>query len=158
MQRPRTYSGFTPLLQDRLAARASGSGAETKRLPGLDGLRLFAAFAVIAYHGLFRGPHSEWAGSLRFSGIEDYAVYGRVGVELFFVISGYVIAWSAQGRDALGFARARLLRLWPAFVVCMTVSAIVQALAHDPNFPVPPQAWIANLAFMPLALHQPFID
>lgn len=158
MQRLRIFSSFTPPLKDRLAARASGSGSETKRLPGLDGLRLFAAFAVIAYHGLFRGPHSEWAGSLHFSGIEDYAVYGRLGVELFFVISGYVIAWSAQGRDALGFARARMLRLWPAFVVCMTMSALIQALAHDPNFPVTLQVWAANLVFMPLALHQPFID
>lgn len=43
-------------------------------MPGLDGIRAFAVFAVIAYHLNF-----EWASG------------GFLGVTIFFVLSGYLI-------------------------------------------------------------------
>jgi peptidoglycan/LPS O-acetylase OafA/YrhL len=134
------------------------SPSASRRLPGLDVLRLLAALAVVAYHGLFRGPHSDGYGGARFPGLEDVAVYGCLGVDLFFVISGYVIAWSSEGRGALSFARARILRLWPGFAFCMTLSALVLWLAQDPNFPISGRQWLANLMFAPQLFHQPFVD
>jgi peptidoglycan/LPS O-acetylase OafA/YrhL len=50
---------------------------------------------------------------------------GWIGVEIFFVISGYVIALSAAGSSASHFARRRLLRLWPGALVCATITALV---------------------------------
>ena len=129
-----------------------------ERLPGLDILRLLAALAVVAHHGLFRGPISGWTGGGRFPGLEDFAVYGCLGVDLFFVISGFVIAWSAEGRGAGAFARARLLRLWPGFAACMTLSAAVQAFAGNPDFSVSAPQWLANLVFVPQIFRQPFVD
>ena len=132
--------------------------ADRNRRPGLDALRLVAALAVVAHHGLFRGPHSEWGGGVRFPGLEDVAVYGCLGVDLFFVISGYVIAWSSEGRGATAFARARILRLWPGFVFCMSLTTIVLALVHNSSFPVSGPQWLANLVLVPQLFHQPFID
>ena len=54
---------------------------------------------------------------------------GWVGVEIFFVISGYVIALSATGSSAADFARRRLLRLWPGALLCATLTALVLLLA-----------------------------
>jgi peptidoglycan/LPS O-acetylase OafA/YrhL len=140
---------------DRSLGR-SGPGAG--RLPGLDLLRMAAVLAVIGFHYLFRGPVSGWVHEARFPELEGIAAYGYAGVDLFFVISGYVIAWSSEGRDPIGFARARFLRLWPAFVVCMTVTAIVLALAHNPTFPVGLGQWAANLVFLPQIARQGFVD
>ena len=80
-------------------------------LPGLDGLRALAVFAVIAYHLQF-----GWAGG------------GLLGVGVFFTLSGYLITdlllgqWCANGRLNLRdfwFRRAR--RLLPALFVLLAV-------------------------------------
>lgn len=129
-----------------------------KRLPGLDILRFLAITAVFLFHYLFRGPISGWVEHASFPSAQTWAVYGYAGVDLFFVISGFVIAWSSEGRTALEFLRARFLRLWPTFVVCMTISALLLALAGNPHFPVGLWQWAANLIFLPQALRQPFVD
>ena len=50
---------------------------------------------------------------------------GEFAVDGFFLISGYVIAWSAEGRGWLDFAVARFVRLYPGFLVCMTITFAV---------------------------------
>ena len=50
---------------------------------------------------------------------------GWVGVEIFFVLSGLVIAQSANGKSAFHFARNRLGRLLPAVWICSTITFIV---------------------------------
>ncbi len=78
---------------------------------GLDGLRAVAVTAVLLYHAEVRG-----------------AVGGFLGVEIFFVISGYLITalllaeWRSNGRIDLGtfwFRRAR--RLLPALFLLLLV-------------------------------------
>ena len=54
----------------------------------------------------------------------DWIHGGWVGVEIFFLISGYVIAMSASSADAASFARKRWLRLWPAALVCSSLTAL----------------------------------
>ena len=49
---------------------------------------------------------------------------GFVGVEIFFVISGFVIAYSAADASALSFLRSRIVRLYPAVWICSTVSVL----------------------------------
>ena len=51
--------------------------------------------------------------------------YGFVGVEIFFVISGYVVSFSIEGRTRSQYLRARFLRLWPTVWVCATVCLIL---------------------------------
>ncbi|MBT9292592.1 acyltransferase family protein [Prosthecodimorpha staleyi] len=128
------------------------------RLPGLDLLRIAAVLAVIAFHWLFRGPVLGVSGPARFPALEQIAVYGYFGVDLFFTLSGFVIAWSAEARDAIGFARARLLRLWPAFAVSASLTAVVLAWAADPGLPVTAAQWLANLTFLPHLFGQRFVD
>ncbi|TIT70941.1 MAG: acyltransferase, partial [Mesorhizobium sp.] len=53
---------------------------------------------------------------------------GWVGVQVFFVISGFVIAFSAENSTPLKFFEARVRRLAPAVWVCAPVSAIVLLL------------------------------
>lgn len=91
---------------------ASQGASSSARLPGLDGLRALAVILVVVYH-LF----PQW-----------WFVGGFIGVDVFFVISGFLITTlllrerSATGRISLvGFWRRRARRLLPALVVLLLV-------------------------------------
>jgi len=86
------------------------------------------------------------------------AKYGYLGVDLFFVISGFVIAWSAEGRHCLQFAVARFARIYPAFLFCMTATFLVTLLIGMPHFATSIVQWAANLVIFSPALRQPFMD
>ena len=93
-----------------------GGGA---RAPGLDGVRALAVLAVIAFHEQFAAFHG-----------------GFLGVDVFFVLSGYLITdllaahWARHGRlDLRGFWIRRARRLLPALaVVLVTVTAAVAVI------------------------------
>ena len=70
----------------------------------------------------------------------DWLASGWVGVEIFFVISGYVIALSATNSSAVDFARRRLLRLWPGALVCASITALVLFLAGVPWSHIAPRS------------------
>ncbi len=87
-------------------------------IPAIDGLRAIAVFAVVLYH-------------LGISWIPG----GFLGVDLFFVISGYVITRlildsieSANGLDLKEFYAARVRRLFPGLVVLLIVTSVAIAL------------------------------
>jgi len=83
---------------------------ETARLASLDLLRLVAALAVVLFHYLFRGGITGDL-DVEYAAAAPFAIYGYLGVSLFFLISGFVIAWSAEGRTWQEFAVARFARL-----------------------------------------------
>ena len=106
-------------------------------LVAIDLLRFGAAAMVMLCHYF-----GQWALSARLglnadptlSGLpsNNWIHSGWVGVEIFFVISGYVIALSATDSTAADFARRRLLRLWPGALVCATITALVLLAAGVP--------------------------
>lgn len=96
----------------------------------IDLLRFAAAAMVMLYHYFGEWSLVTQAGVGDPSGpsglpSNDWLRAGWVGVEIFFVISGYVISLSATNSTAIDFARRRLLRLWPGTLVCATLTALV---------------------------------
>ncbi|WP_406107513.1 acyltransferase family protein [Micromonospora globbae] len=110
------------------AIRRGGSD----RLVVVDGLRLISALMVVLYHLL----HGEgvrdraWGAPTDqlFPGLVDVAAYGWLGVEMFFLISGFVICMSSWGRSLGEFAVARVVRLYPAYWFAVVVTTTVLAL------------------------------
>ncbi|QNP70802.1 acyltransferase [Streptomyces roseirectus] len=110
---------FTPRSQPLAVPAAVG---RRPRLYVLDGLRLFAALFVALHHfaGTARAdrpgnpiwgrPVSEIMPS-----VFRVASYGWIGVEIFFVISGFVICMSCWGRSPREFFVSRVIRLYPAY-------------------------------------------
>ena len=124
----------------------------------LDLLRLAAALAVVCFHYLFRGEVATDGHDQAYPAVSGIAIYGYLGVNLFFLISGFVIAWSAEGRDFARFALARFARLYPGFLICMTMTFAVLLVARDPDFPVSAVQFMANLFMFSPVLGQPFMD
>ncbi len=91
------------------------SGAN--RIEFLDGLRGLAVLLVILFHSYARWPELVPYGST-FSDIMLFS-YGWLGVQLFFLISGFVIFMTLDRCTNLSefFAR-RWLRLFPAMLIC----------------------------------------
>ena len=119
------------------SANQAQGNRPVQRMGSLDLLRLVSALAVVAFHYLFRGS----AGQVPYldhpyPAAQAMALYGYLGLNLFFMISGFVIAWSAEGRTFRAFAIARFARLYPGFVICMTITFAVLLVAGDPRLPV----------------------
>jgi len=97
-------------------------------IAGIDGLRAIAVLAVIVFH----------------LGYLNVLPGGFVGVDMFFVISGYVISQSLSERssDGLGacladFYRRRCVRILPALLCVLLVSFVLSALFM-------PQFWLSD--------------
>jgi peptidoglycan/LPS O-acetylase OafA/YrhL len=131
---------------------------EQDRVPALDLLRLLAALAVVLFHYAYRGAAADGFTNISLPLLEPVAKYGSFGVQLFFVISGFVIARSAVGRTAIDFGIARAARLWPAFAVCMTVTFFATYFLGAPRFETSFVHWAANLTMLSPAFGQPFMD
>ncbi|WP_245687120.1 acyltransferase family protein [Streptacidiphilus griseoplanus] len=104
----------------------------------LDGLRLLAALGVLAWH--YTGIQEArviWGGRTKETVPAAHVVgqYGWLGVELFFLISGFVICMSCWGRTAKDFFRSRVTRLMPGYWVCMLATAVALFLVRPPWVP-----------------------
>ncbi|NOJ38139.1 acyltransferase family protein [Bradyrhizobium australiense] len=133
------------------------SATPTSRVEALDLLRLVAVLGVVLYHFGFWGPASHGVPQVALPWLTPIAKYGFLGVPAFFVISGFVIAYSAEGRTATGFAIARFSRIYPTFVFCMTLTFLVIVFLGPPHFDASAQ-WLANLFIAAPALGPPYMD
>lgn len=87
-----------------------------KRLELLDYGRFFAAVMVLMFHYTFNGILNGKISSItHIEPLVDITKYGYLGVELFFMISGYVIFFSAKNRTPTQFAVSRAVRLYPSY-------------------------------------------
>ncbi|WP_338053838.1 acyltransferase [Tardiphaga robiniae] len=128
------------------------------RVQALDLLRLVAVAAVVFYHYGFWGPSSHDAPQVALPWMAGFAQYGFLGVPVFFIISGFVIAYSAEGRTATGFAIARFSRIYPTFLFCMTVTFLAILTLGSPHFDTSVAQWFANLVIAAPALGHPYMD
>jgi peptidoglycan/LPS O-acetylase OafA/YrhL len=125
----------------------------------LDLLRFIAAAAVVSFHYFFRaGAQHPVMAHTGFSDPWHVFRYGNLGVELFFMISGFVILNSAWNKPASAFVASRVARLYPAFWVACTVTAVVIALDPNQRFDVSPSKWLGNLTMAPTLIDVGQID
>lgn len=126
----------------------------------LDMLRLMAAFAVVMFHYTGRqGPH--WSGestATLFPTLSHITVYGYYGVHLFFVISGFVIFMSVEGRSTPQFLGSRVGRLFPAYWVAVLSTAMLQAWVAPYLKDVSLFQVLVNLTMLQAPLRVPHVD
>ena len=117
----------TPAIDERAAAPAARFRDPAVRRPRLDsltGLRWWAAFAVFLHHMSNLAPLP----------IEGVLRYGAYGVTFFFVLSGFVLTWSARpGTPTSTFWWRRFARIYPSHIVALLLAIpVFYSFAPDP--------------------------
>ncbi|MCX7418805.1 MAG: acyltransferase [Planctomycetia bacterium] len=128
------------------------------RFNELDLLRFLAAIAVVLYHWTFRGAAQRGLTSFSIPEFAPWVKYGYLGVDLFFILSGFVILLSIQGKGPIEFVISRFTRLYPAFWTCCTVTFLVCWFAGEDRFPVTLPQFFANLTMFNFYMRQDNID
>lgn len=123
---------------------------------------MFAAIAVMLFHlGYWSwvAPKntggSVLLGAASYPELAPFTFWGRFGVEIFFVISGLVIAYSADRSSVWRFFRSRILRLVPALLVCATVTLVVAKLIAWQTDAQLLDRYMRSISF---SLYGPYID
>jgi peptidoglycan/LPS O-acetylase OafA/YrhL len=94
--------------------------APMPKLKALTALRFFAALHVVVFHMRIEGllPPGPWW-------YENFAAVGYIGVNLFFVLSGFILVYTYAGTGVSPrrFWQARFARIYPAYALSLLVSA-----------------------------------
>jgi len=98
------------------------------RLPTLTGMRFPAAFLVFLFHSSLPFPtlrlFADNGTENKFNQI--FAQSGAVGVAFFFILSGFVLTWSARpGDTARAFWRRRFVKIVPNYVLAWTLAMVL---------------------------------
>lgn len=129
-----------------------------KRIYQIDLFRFLAALSVVFYHYLFRGYMAENASNLRFDEIGSYFKYGYLGVDLFFIISGFVITLSIKSRSLKSFCISRITRLYPSYWLSVIITSLVIIFFGAPRFTVSLDQILLNLTMFQDNLNIPSVD
>ena len=134
----------------------AGVNSGGHRLAGLDVLRGFAACAVMIHH------HGQYYDELypgRLPLPVNFAA-GHFGVELFFIISGFVILMTIERKATVrAFAVARLTRLLPCFLAALVLATVILVVAPMPPLDPPTVGrFLANMTMVPLLFGERVVD
>ena len=127
------------------------------RIPEVDLLRFLAASAVVFYHFTYIPADPGAVSQLPFGRLQTVTRFGYLGVNLFFMISGFVILWSSQSRSAGEFVISRFARLYPSFWICALLTALVVNYAGIVA-PLTPRTVGLNLTMVPQMFGADYID
>ncbi|MDM4718280.1 acyltransferase [Micromonospora sp. WMMA1363] len=114
--------------------------ARVGRLPSLTGLRWIAALLVFGFHagtmGIVAEPDLKTV-------VDRTFTLGLSGVQFFFILSGFVLVWSARpGEAKRTFLRRRMAKIYPNHLVMFVAALLV---AYGFGDPVNPRAALENL-------------
>ena len=97
----------------------------SRRIDLLDSFRFLAILSVLLYHFTI-----EWKDQTPYGNYFGHLFkYGYLGVEFFFVISGFVISYTLEGTDSFSsFWKNRFIRLFPPLLACTMITYGVAGL------------------------------
>ncbi len=106
-------------------SEAGGVEPPSGHVPALDGARAVATVAVFLFHSLWRTPALD--------PFHPVLAHADLGVEVFFILSGFLVArplvaHAVHGRRPvrfLDFWRKRVARIWPAYLAALIGSLAI---------------------------------
>jgi peptidoglycan/LPS O-acetylase OafA/YrhL len=102
--------------------------SDERRVKLLDSFRFIAITAVLFYHfthlWVTQYPYGNY--------FHHIFKYGYLGVQFFFIISGFVISYTLENTPTLfSFYKNRFSRLFPSMLLCSLITLIVISLLDD---------------------------
>ncbi|VBA34401.1 hypothetical protein LAUMK136_00688 [Mycobacterium attenuatum] len=152
-----------------LVRTADITGQIGGEIKALTGLRIVAAVWVVLFH--FRPMLGDASPDFR-AALAPLLNCGAQGVDLFFILSGFVLTWnylermgrSWSTRATLHFLWLRLARVWPVYLVTMHLAALLVILSlHVGHVPLPEVRDLTAISYVRQILlvqlwFQPFFD
>ena len=140
----------TDMEPETLLPKRDDAGVDAHQIPTLDGMRGLAVLAVLAFHFAWTFPGEDPAQAVTLADkaavhMHDFLWSGWTGVDLFFVLSGFLITRGlvAPSKKPLGtrmkmFWMRRVLRIFPLYYAVVIVGSIIcLAMGH----------WIPTIAY-----------
>ncbi|MEM9586273.1 MAG: acyltransferase [Planctomycetota bacterium] len=126
-----------------------------RRIIELDALRALAAINLVLFH-------LTHVYEVKFGYVESLGwewPYGAYGVELFFILSGFVNSMSLMRRgQPVDFVAARMIRIVPIFLMVILFNVWIMTMQPLTQTPLTVAQLAANLTLMPRVLGQECID
>lgn len=127
----------------------------TNRILEIDVLRGLAALAVVLYHYTLRF-HEVYGHTTE---MRIFFWPGQYGVNLFFMISGFVIFMTLEKtRHWMDFLVSRFSRLFPAYWMAIAVTFLIVLVSGLPGREVSLQAAEVNFSMLQFLVHVPHVD
>ena len=133
-----------PEMSQATALKPAGVLKPHKRILELDALRALAAINLMLFH--FTHVYAVKFGYTSPLGFEW--PFGAYGVEMFFILSGFVNSMSLLRRKKpVDFVAARLIRIVPIFL--LVIIANIWIMQYSPLTPVTSTQFVANMTLLP---------
>ncbi|MGV0923096.1 acyltransferase family protein [Empedobacter tilapiae] len=114
---------------------------QNKRIDIIDGFRVLAILIVMLYHF-----YSSFLNHYQYNFDSSIFHFGHLGVQFFFIISGFVIFMTLKNtKNLLEFIKKRYMRLMPGMLVCSIITFSIYNI-FDTTF-YPPAKDFKNLLF-----------
>lgn len=127
----------------------------SNRLLALDALRGLAALFVVLFHFM---PYYDELYGHHFSS-PQFLEFGRYGVHLFFILSGFVIFMTLERTQSAGeFALARAMRLMPALWISILLTFFIVSVIGPENRAVDFSTALLNFTLLHSYLGEPHVD
>lgn len=130
----------------------------SNRFYEIDLMRLISAVLVVLFHYTFIGSTLDFAPQPRTDAFGEYGRYMYLGINFFFVISGFVILLSAEDGKPREFFISRFIRLYPAYWLCVVLTASAAVLFNQPAFQVSWSTFLVNLTMLQNGFDVPLVD
>ncbi|CCN36563.1 putative ACETYLTRANSFERASE [Vibrio nigripulchritudo SO65] len=114
----------------------------------IDLLRFLSAIFVVIFHYTYSAHMAGHAPVIDLENTRIWSRYAYMGINFFFVISGFVIFMSVEGGSARKFVASRFSRLFPAYWVALALTSIVTVYFGAPKFTVDGAQFLANLTMV----------
>lgn len=121
---------------------------EGARVNEIDLLRFLAVLGVVFFHYGFRGYQTGSMPVQPYQAGASIFQYGYLGVNLFFMISGFVILMTAARGSLREFVISRMARLYPALWACCTITFLMIMAVGDPRYSASFSHYLVNLTML----------
>lgn len=133
-------------MSNALATRSNPVATKSKRIVELDSLRAIAALNLVLFH--FTHVYAVKYGYTSPLGFEF--PFGKYGVQLFFMLSGFVNAMTLlRKRQPSDFLAARIIRICPTYWSVILINLMIVGIAPLTLTTFTPDQVAANLTIMP---------
>lgn len=124
----------------------------------IDILRFLSALAVVIFHYTYTGYMEGYAAIADFPQLRELTKYAYVGINFFFIISGFVIFMSIADNNANRFIASRFSRLFPAYWFALVLTTLLTLLIGGDTFSVTITQFLANITMVNPLFGQSPID